>query len=1058
MAVTLARRQSTIDSMGDGLAYFICFFSVMGLFLTLTCPLLTFHLLGCSFGGRRDVLPVPPSSVSQCLDRLPLSMLMRPKSGFFVPMRRSRFMMLPLLLLLAGDIQINPGPTSLSIAHLNTCSIASCTEKRDKPALLQDYIQDNQIEILSVNETFLSDNELSSTINAFVPPNFSFMHTPRPDGQRGGGVGFIHRSYIKLIKHVIPTFKSFESLCAKFTIASKSFTILTIYRPPACSVKEFKQEFSSLLECLVSLPSELIIMGDFNFHVDTPADAASRSFLEILESFDLKQHVSSPTHNQGHTLDLLITKSDSNVINSVDINFPCLSDHYAIQASLVIQNKIRPPTVLKSIREIKKINISQFKQELLESDLLNQPADTLASLSEQFTKTLTNLLDKHAPLKTIRCSEKINKPFVTPEIRTAKKLRSRLETRYRRSRSDIDLLAFKSQARIVSKLISTSRKKYYRNLVAEHKDCPRKLWSTMNSLLGRCDNQALPNFNSLADICTSFLTFFNNKISTLCSKLPTPSLNPFSYPIEEPPLLSVFSPATSEEILKIITMSSDSSCLLDPIPTILLKSCVDVLLTPITHLINLSLQEGVFPDLFKKALLKPILKKPSLPADDMSNYRPISNLTAVSKFLERIVYNRLIMHVQSFRTYSPFQSAYRRYHSTETALLRIQNDVLCAVDKQKVTALVLLDLSAAFDTIDHGILIHRLENWFGVSGVALQLMSSYLAGRTQSVCINGHCSPSQPLTTGVPQGSVLGPLLFTMYTTPIAHLIQSTPFSYHLYADDTQIYISFNSTDSLTNLQLLSQTLDNVHAWFSSNKLTLNPSKTEFLIIGTPQQRSKLNCKTLSFGSSDLTIAPHARNLGVVIDSDLSYHQHISKTAQTAYLHIRQIRRVRHTLDLNSAILLGNSLVSSRLDYCNSLFFGLPKSSLKPLQRVQNSLARVIMPSCKKCDHIQPVLSQLHWLPIEKRIEFKLATLTYKVLDGGQPFYLSELLQRHVPARCLRSEGRNLLVVPRINSANGRRSFSYAAPTIWNSLPDSITNSSSLAIFRKKLKTHLFPP
>ena len=193
------------------------------------------------------------------------------------------------------------------------------------------------------------------------------------------------------------------------------------------------------------------------------------------------------------------------------------------------------------------------------------------------------------------------------------------------------------------------------------------------------------------------------------------------------------------------------------------------------------------------------------------------------------------------------------------------------MDNQQLTALVLLDLSAAFDTIDHNILIHRLENWFGVSGVALQLLSSYLIDRTQSVSIDGHCSPAEPLLTGVPQGSVLGPLLFTMYTTPVAHLIQSTPFSYHLYADDTQIYISFKSTDSSANLNLLSSTLDNVHAWFSSNKLTLNPSKTEFLLIGTPQQRLKLDCKTLSFGHSQLSEATSARNLGVVIDSELSY-------------------------------------------------------------------------------------------------------------------------------------------------------------------------------------------
>jgi hypothetical protein len=442
----------------------------------------------------------------------------------------------------------------------------------------------------------------------------------------------------------------------------------------------------------------------------------------------------------------------------------------------------------------------------------------------------------------------------------------------------------------------------------------------------------------------------------------------------------------------------------------------------------------------------------------MTNYRPISNLSNISKLLERIIYNRLSEHIHSFNTYSIFQSAYRRFFSTETALLKIQNDLLLAIDKQKVTALVLLDLSAAFDTIDHRILLHRLENWFGVSGSALRLLSSYLTGRSQSVIINGHCSPSEPLTTGVPQGSVLGPLLFTIYTTPIAHVIQRQSFSFHLYADDTQIYISFASKDTDINLKAMSSTLDIVHSWFTSNRLTLNPAKTEYLIIGTRQQRTKLASATLKFAGNDLNPVPSARNLGVVFDSEMSLESHISKVCQTSYLHIRQIRKVRHLLDLNSAILLANSLVSSRLDYCNSLYFGMPDCLLDRLQRVQNSLARAVVPSVRRFDHITPTLKTLHWLPVRDRIKFKIATLTFKVLNNNQPTYLRDLVKLHLPSRALRSAGRQLLIVPDIRSANGRRSFFFSAPTVWNSLPENVRSSGSLLTFRKGLKSFLFPP
>ena len=188
------------------------------------------------------------------------------------------------------------------------------------------------------------------------------------------------------------------------------------------------------------------------------------------------------------------------------------------------------------------------------------------------------------------------------------------------------------------------------------------------------------------------------------------------------------------------------------------------------------------------------------------------------------------------------------------------------------------------------------------------------------------------MQTGVPQGSVLGPLLFCLYTTPLSHILNATTLSYHFYADDTQLYISFNSPDSATSLATLSSALDSVHAWLTSNRLSVNPSKTEFLIIGTPQQRSKLTAATLTFQGTLLTPTDSTRNLGFIFDKDLSAKQHISSVCKTSYFQIRQLRQVRSSLDTNSAIILANSLVSSKLDYCNSLYYNLPATSLDRLQ------------------------------------------------------------------------------------------------------------------------------
>ena len=414
-------------------------------------------------------------------------------------------------------------------------------------------------------------------------------------------------------------------------------------------------------------------------------------------------------------------------------------------------------------------------------------------------------------------------------------------------------------------------------------------------------------------------------------------------------------------------------------------------------------------------------------------------------------------HLSTFPSICRFQSAYRKFHSTETALLRIYNDILLAANYQKVTALVLLDLSAAFDTIDHSILLSRLQFTYGLDGNALSIISSYLSNRFQRVIIDNNPSDPLPLTTGVPQGSVLGPLLFTLYTSPISEIFTGSNISFHLYADDTQLYIPFSSSDSITALNTLSASLDAVYSWLTFNRLSVNPDKTEFLLIGTPQQCSKITHTSLIFRGKLLSSSAHARNLGVELDSHLTFDNHISNICRSSYFQIRQLRQIRSSITQSAAIQLANALVSSKLDYCNSLLYHLPEASLYRLQRIQNSLARIVIPSTKFCDHITLVLKKLHWLPIKQRIKFKIGVTTFKTLNTLQPSYLTELLNLRKPRRSLRSSSdEHLLDIPLIKSKLGSRSFSCAAPEIWNSLPQDLRKTNNLSYFTSHLKSTLF--
>ena len=392
------------------------------------------------------------------------------------------------------------------------------------------------------------------------------------------------------------------------------------------------------------------------------------------------------------------------------------------------------------------------------------------------------------------------------------------------------------------------------------------------------------------------------------------------------------------------------------------------------------------------------------------------------------------------------------FHSTETTLLSIHNDLILAMDRGEVTFLILLDLSAAFDIVDHSILIHRLQHWFGLHGTSLDWFSSYLTSRSQAVSIQNSTSFFSKLSCGVSQGSVLGSLLFPLYTTPLGSVISKNSSKYHLYADDTQLYISFTPSNSTSSHEILSNTFSDTLFWMNSNKLLLNPSKIEFLLIGTKQQRLKFSqLTTLSLGNDIISVGSSSRILGFIFDSDMSFTDQINSLSKSCHFHIRDIRRIR----LSAATALTNSLVSSKLDYCNSLYNGISQANLNNIQRIQNTLARVVT-NTSKFEHITPKLKKLHWLPIKQRIDYKLCLLTYKTLQIQQPTYLCNSLSFPPHSLSTRSSDSSVLSIPYVRTSLGKRAFSIIAPRLWNSLPPDTCNSLSLSTFRSKLKTHLF--
>ena len=332
----------------------------------------------------------------------------------------------------------------------------------------------------------------------------------------------------------------------------------------------------------------------------------------------------------------------------------------------------------------------------------------------------------------------------------------------------------------------------------------------------------------------------------------------------------------------------------------------------------------------------------------------------------------------------PCQSAYGQGHSMETALVRVQNDIIiCAVGQQKAVLLVLLDLSAAFDTVNHQLLTKTLQQ-LGIRGTMLHWFSTYLLGRLQVV--NGVTSQPKPLDCGVPQGSVLGQILFTIYTASLGQLLRQLDVQYHLYADDSKLWIIFKPPELHTAIGQMEKCIASVQKWMLSHELKMNDDKTEFLVISSKSIARGIVSPMLHIGDHQVVATSTARNIGVMMDSKASMEAHLLSVCKSSFVHIRNLSRIKQFLDSSSLERLAHAFITTQLDYCNSLLCGAPSTLINKLQRIQNIAARLIT-GHGRCEHITPVLKSLHWLPVKQRITFKTLVLVYKSVNNLAPVY-----------------------------------------------------------------------
>ena len=947
------------------------------------------------------------------------------------------------------------------IKHL-TISVLNAQSVGNKSATISTCILEKQLDVLAVVETW-HDTDSPSLISC-TPPNYRFIEQARQRTSKTsvnlfsnhGGLCVIFSVALSVNSITLPFYNSMEVLAVSLRCSKFAATLLTIYRPGSASITNlFFDEFSDVLE-RCSFSNNLLVVGDINIHLDDKTSSATKHFQSLLDSFGLIDCVNQPTHRQHHQLDVFIVRSDQQ-IPVIQVDPPVIADHALISASFQLAscNMSTPPVrPLVRRRKWQSFDLDRFSIDLMGSDLLCNPPEEVNEYFKCYDDTLTSLLNKHAPVVYVKQYAKPASPWFDTECHLMKVKTRKLEKIYRTQPSSLTESAWRAQFHQQRILFQTKLQNYWKFAIESSGNNNKVLWSKLRCLL-----QSPVDESSTQHSPDDFAKYFTNKIDKI-------RLNSASAP---PPLvvdrnvlnqLSTFSPVTPVEVMTLLSRSPAKQCTLDPIPTWLLKQVSAIISPVIAGMCNASLEQQVMPAAHKMATVHPLLKKPTLDSNELSSFRPISNLSFVSKTLERLVNRRLTEHTDKQHLLPDTQSAYRQHYSTETALAKMHNDIVIAIDRGNVGALVLLDLSAAFDTVDHSILIDILRHRFGIVGNALNWMMSYLDNRSQQISIGPKLSTITELSCGVPQGSVLGPKQFLAYTEDLVDIFHKHEVSHHGYADDSQGFVQSDPEHIDTIVSSLQATVHDVSSWCSSRRLKLNEDKTELLWFGTSASLSRLSPADMKLQLDGTIIEPShvVRDLGVFLDSELSMRDHVSRIAKSCFFQLRRIRPIRRQLGRVVTQRLVAAFVMSRIDYCNAVLAELPTTTLAPLQRVQNAAARLVL-NLKQSDHITPALIELHWLPVKFRIIYKLCMLVHKSQNGLAPSYIKEMFKpiSELPSRtALRSASTHRLYIPATRLNFGNRALSVAGVKHWNALPEQLRALTDTPSFKRLLKTHLF--
>jgi len=959
----------------------------------------------------------------------------------------------------------------ISLFHLNARSLNKNSNS------VVDYIAsfDNHFDIYGFTETWFRSNDDSDLVNldGYIPVNCNRQ------GRRGGGASLFINSKFNYINRgdLNINCDDCDSVFIEIPLKRGNIIVGIIYKPDYVVFDDFISTLNNTVNSINKEKKRCYIMGDFNLDLlkyDSSREIAT--FVNMMYSNHFPPCIDKPTrvHVRGPnniTISCIDNIFTNDFLNSVKsgVIVTDLSDHFP---TFTITTNDTPnknmfssePAPVRRSRQMQPENINGLKNALSLTDwnsILNENNPDLAyDLLQNKTHSLLNI---HCPFKNKKITKRSTprKPWVTTGLIKSIKTKDKLYRTYLTKPSDENKQKYNKYRNHLNSLLRLAKKSYITSELETNKCNMKGTWRTLNSILGRNKQSKSPDFfkdkdgnkiTNLTDIANNFNNFFTNIGSSLASKISPPDTD-FTSPLISINITnSIFlKPTTTDEITKITKdLKTSNSTGVDDISTKLLKSIIPEINHVLCHIFNQSLLTGIVPSQLKIAKVTPIFKAGDCHV--FSNYRPISILPAISKILEKIMYARLheFINIQNILTHH--QYGFRPKHSTHMAINDLYLKVTKDLDNKLHTVGLFLDLSKAFDTLNHNILLDKLNN-YGIRGLANEWIKSYLSGRKQYVCFNQHSSKSTNINCGVPQGSILGPLLFLIYINDLPICSPSSHFI--IFADDTNII--FSHDDPIKLERLINTELDNISNWFKLNKLSLNIDKTNFMIFKNKHSNKPGININIKIDNKEINKVTTTKFLGVLIDNNMDWKSHNSHVTKIISKYNGIIRKVRPFLPPNSLQTLYNTFILPYLSYCAIIWADKNNTNLDSLFLVQKKSIRICTNSLWLA-HTNPLFYQFQALKVHDIYIHQLSTFMYRHDRSLLPKHISNtLFQSNADCKTHRYDTRQSsdIHIDKTSTNLAKNTITTQGAILWNTMKSDIKNSPSLATFKRKLKTHI---